>query len=442
MSDFDDDFDNFEENDFNDFNQKSSLKTVWQNNPLLKIFVIISGIILVIAAIFIFGGATEDEASRIAGGVNERETLGGELSPTYTDAIEDVNRQRLEQAVQTGDSTIPMLVNPEEQELLTPDDGMPPFQDFDPLKTFRNTVQPQAEPAENLPPPVLLDPQQVVPQQQPQAPGASVEAVQALAQAMSTSVEGIFENHIPRTARITQVTAEDFLKPITVNEDGSITQLIDTDGDGIPDTPLSAINGTDATQLDVEEVEIILIPSGTINYAQILVEANSDVPGPVLAQLVSGPLRGARLIGDFTVKGKYLVLQFDSIVIDGINQPVSAIAIDPNTTLPGVASEVNNRYFSRVLLPAAARFLEGVGSAIAEDSQTTVTVSRDTVIQEQSNLDFEQEVGRGVEAGFEEIADFMEKEANGIRRLVRVQRGTPVGIFFTEPVLEATINND
>lgn len=437
MNDFDDDFDNFEENNFDDFNQKNSLKDAWQNNPLLKIFTIIAGVILLVAAIIIFGGDSEDEKSTIAQGVDQRETLGGELSPNYTEAIEDVNRQRLEQAVQTGTSTIPMLVNPEEQELLTAEDELPPFDDFDPLKTFRNAVAPK-EPEVVPEEPVFVEPEEVFTPPVQQAPAPSPEAVQALAQAMSASVGNLFANHDPSAAQITLVTPETFLETSLDDIDGTTGQLVDTDGDGIPDTPLrgdSFSPDTDGGEDDVI-VETILIPSGTINYAQVLIEANSDTPGPVLAQLVSGPLRGARLIGSFAVREKVLVLNFDSIVVDGINQPVSAVAIDPNTTVPGLATDVDNRYFTRVILPAAAKFLEGVGAAIAQDTETTVTVSGDTVIEETEALDFEQELGRGVEEAFDEISEFLDEEADSVQRLVRIQRGTPIGVFFTEPVLE------
>lgn len=439
MNDFNDDLDNFDDNEFNDFKSDNSLKSVWQNNPLLKIFVIIAGIVLVLAAFMIFSGSDADNQSRISNAPDDREVLGGEISANYADVLEQVNEQRLNQAVQTGSSTIPMLINPEEQELLTQTEELPPYQEFDPLATFRAAVQPgEAEVVEQQEP-VLVAPEQVfAPQPQRPVPAASPEAVQALAQAMAQSVGDILGNHVPMAPRITQITPADYYEQLAAAEAerlANTTQMVDTNGDGIPDTALNS-SGVGVTDDGEVIIENILIPAGTINYAQVLIEANSDVPGPVLAQLVSGPLAGARLIGSFQVQNEYLVLTFNSIVVDGLNQPVSAIALDPGTTLPGVASEVDRRYWSRVLLPAGARFLEGIGSAIAQDAETTVTVSGDTVIQETQALDFEQELGRGVEEGFREIADFMNDEADDVEMLVRVARGTPIGVFFTEPVLE------
>ena len=441
MNDFkDDDFDNFDDGNFDDFSSGSTLKDSWQNNPVLKIFIVVAVIIAVVAAILIFSGKEDERDSRLSRGLDQSETLGGEISPNYEEALEDVNRQRLETAQRTGNSTIPMLINPEEQELLTETEELPPYQEFDPLASFRANVE-EAQPftPENpAPEPTLVAPEQVFTQQAQPVPAPSPEAVQNLAQAMSASISDIIGNHSPKAARINQITASDYLQNMAANDmnmnsTNVSSQMVDTDGDGIPDTELGVELNDDSGSVAIETV---LVPSGTINYAQVLIEANSDVPGPVLVQLVSGPLAGARMIGSFSVMSDLLVLTFNSIIIDGLNQPVNAIALDPNSTLPGIASEVNQRYFKRVLLPAAAKFLEGVGSAIAQDSQTTVTVSGDTVIQETEALDFEQELGRGVEASFGEISEFMQDEADDTEPMVRVSRGTPIGVFFLQPVLE------
>ena len=442
MNDFNDDFDNFDDDEFNDFNEKNSLKDVWQNNPLIKIFVIISVIILVIVAVVLFTGGDVAEDSRLSGAPEQREVLGGEISQNYADVLNQVNEQRLQSAVQTGNSAIPMLVNPEEQNLLSQEGELPPYQEFDPLATFRasSTPQPNGEVIVNDEDPVLIQPDQVfAQQQQPQAPMASPEAIQALAQAMAENAGNILAEQDVMAGRVIQVTPTNYFEQLALAQAqsaGANGQMVDTDGDGIPDTLYNSTSGPSQSTETETIIQNILIPAGTINYAQILIEANSDVPGPVLAQLMSGPLVGARLIGSFTVQNKVLILTFNSIVVNGLNQPISAVAIDPTTTLPGVVTDVDNRYWSRVLLPAAARFIEGIGSAVAEDSQTTVTVSGDTVIQETAALDIEQELGRGVEEGLGEIADFMDDEADDIEVLVRVARGTPIGVFFTEPVIE------
>ena len=443
MSDFDkdNDFENFEDAGFDDFNSGGGLKDLWQNNPLLKLFVVIVGVLIVGYFALSFVSKPDPIESRISNAPNENETLGGNVSASYADAIDEVNDQRLEEALQTQGSTIPMTVNMEDPVLLSETEEVPPYEEFDPLASFREAIKKEPEPVEEETTPdapfmneepVLVAP--ATPQYSPyneqpfdagpQAPVITPEAIQAMSQAMSQQIGEIISNHAIRSAQIMQVTNDGFYGTGPASPDGYYSPVSEYG---------SAPGSLSAPQ---PIIQTILLPAGTINYGQMLIEANSDIPGPVLAQLASGPLAGARLIGQFQTAEEALIISFNTIVIDGISQPVSAIAIDPGTTLPGVATEVDKRYFTRVLLPAAARFLEGVGSAIAEDTQTTVTVSGDTVIQEQEALDFEQEMGRGVEAASREIADFMEDEADATRPLVRVARGTPIGVFFIEPVVE------
>lgn len=431
--DFDNNNNNFDDLDnsgFDDFKSGNSLKEAWQNNPFLKIAVIVIGLIVVVTAIVILTGGEEDPDSYVGMAPTQSEAPGGEVSQTYAEAIVAVNEERREQAMQNPDvSSVPIPYNLQDQDLLTETAEGPPYEDFDPLAAWRQQAQP--EPAAEEPP---MEEPVLAPYEGPVAPaplpGPSPDVVNSLAQAMAGQMGDILGSHGILPPKIMQVTSIDYLTQDIPQDDGTAVQMVDTDGDGIPDTVITAEDDGEVV------VETILIPAGTINYAQLLTEANSDVPGPILAQLVSGPLAGARLIGSFQSTGEYLILTFDSIVIDGLNQGVSAVAIDPDTTLPGVATEVDNRYWSRILLPAAAEFIAGMGSAIAQDSSTTVTVSGETVTTSQSDLSLEEELGRGVEAAAEEVADFMENEADDVQPLVRVARGTPVGIFFTEPVVE------
>ena len=430
-NDFDDEFNN---DDFDDFKSRNSLKDIWQNNPIIKILAVVIGLVLLIVLYSVLTGGEEDSLSIVGSTPNQSEAPGGEVSQAYADAITSVNENRTEAALSDPNrSAIPIPFNLQEQELLSGNDEGPQFDGFDPLADWRQQSVP-----EDLGEPIVEEEPVLAPYSGPIAPqpvpGPSPEVVNSLAQAMSQQMGDVIAGQAIRSPDLMQVTPENFLTADagTTALDGgnSTTQYVDTDGDGVADTAL--LNDANA---DNVIIETILIPAGTINYGQLMIEANSDVPGPILAQLVSGPMAGARLIGSFTKQNDYLVLRFNTIVVDGKNSSISAIAIDPTTTLPGVATEVNNRYFTRVMLPAAGRFLEGVGRGFAQDSETTI-VTGDVVTTSRNNLDFEQELGVGVEEAAREISDFMEEEADSIRPLVRVARGTPIGIFFTEPVLE------
>jgi intracellular multiplication protein IcmE len=168
------------------------------------------------------------------------------------------------------------------------------------------------------------------------------------------------------------------------------------------------------------------------------VEANSDVPGPVLAQVASGPLKGARLIGQFSVESdKYLAITFSTAVVDGQAISINAIALDPGTTLPGMATDIDNRYLTRVILPAAAAFVEGWTQAVADSGATTVTVSGDTVIDESNPTTNTQEVNAGIAEAGAEIGDILSDIADDTEVMVKVAAGTPMGVLFLSPVVES-----
>lgn len=424
-NDFDDDFDNFKDDDFNDFKSSPSLKDIWNENPVVKIIAVVIGVALFVMLMVYILSEDDKNTSKVGYTPDQSEAPGGEVSQAYADAIISVNENRTDAALNNPDvSSVPIPYNLQENDLLSETDDGPPFDNFDPLAAWRQNAVPVEEPAVDEEPVLAPYSGPIAPQP---IPGPSPDVVNALAQAMAQQMGDILGNHTIEAPQIMQVTPVDYLTADVPNVDG---QMIDTDGDGIPDTLLTTDGATGE-----EVVQTILIPAGTINYAQIMIEANSDVPGPVLAQLVSGPLVGSKLIGSFSATEDYLVLTFDTIVVDGLSQSVNATAIDPTTTLPGVATEVDKRYFSRVLLPAAGAFLEGVGRAVAQDT-TTVTISGDTVTTSQSDLDLEQELGKGAEEAASQVADFLDEEASSIRPLVRVARGTAIGVFFASPVVE------
>src|SRR5690606_11456478 len=177
-----------------------------------------------------------------------------------------------------------------------------------------------------------------------------------------------------------------------------------------------------------------IISAGTIAYAQILTEANSDVPGPVLAEIASGPLAGGRALGSFQAAEEHLVIQFNRIVKDGVEYPVQAYALDPGTTLPGMASDVNNHYFSRIFLPAAAEFVSGFAEA-ATQKDTNITVNNGTVVQETSDLDTKEELLKGVNEAGQKMAEVIDEDADR-PRTIRLYAGTRIGVLFLNSVVD------
>ena len=251
---------------------------------------------------------------------------------------------------------------------------------------------------------------------------AQTEAIQALSDAMSQQMQAILESQNQIAVNNMQITDPNFLK---TGEDGSTS----IKGSGQDDD-------ADADTVPLEPVQTILLPAGEIVYAQLLTEANSDVPGPILAEIMSGPLLGSRVLGSFEVANELLILRFNTVIIDGTSIAINAVAVDPGTTLTAMATDVDHRYFKRIVLPMAAAFVEGMAEAISESGRTTVTIQGETVAEETSDTDTKQEVSSGIEEAGAELGDILDDMADDIETLVRVESGTPMGILFLEPVIE------
>ena len=415
-----------DENAFDDFNSKGTLGDIWRNNPMVKIGVILGAFAFIVAGVILFGGKAELPApSEVVGNADLTEAPGtAEVSESYRQAIEEENTRRIEEALRENESAVPMPVEPPKGTLpLQIEDA----EEEDPLDRWRKMQEERIQQQQILA-------QDVMPAE-PDAPKVDTRtpAVNALSQAMSVQMEAVLSNQQIKPARTMQITTIAYLEALQEKErqakEAEYQRLLQQQ-------QLVA-------QQQALQTQNIIIPAGTIEYGQLLTEANSDVPGPVLVQLASGPLKGARMLGTFQVsEGEdYLTLNFNSIVVDGVSTGTNAVAIDPATTLPGSATEVDNRYLSRIALPAAAAFIEGLAGAISESGRTDITINSTTgtsTTATSGDTDSGQNVASGIEEAGEEFGDLLEDEADKIKPLVRIAAGTPMGILFVEPVIEGT----
>lgn len=126
-----------------------------------------------------------------------------------------------------------------------------------------------------------------------------------------------------------------------------------------------------------------LVPAaGTILYARMIGELNSDAPGPALATIVAGPLAGARIIGEFQTQRAGLVIKFTTMTVpanDGsgtITTPINAEAVSADNLTSGMASSINNHLISNLAVTFVAGFAQGFGQAISQSGSTsTITGS-------------------------------------------------------------------
>ncbi len=107
------------------------------------------------------------------------------------------------------------------------------------------------------------------------------------------------------------------------------------------------------------------VKAGTIMYAVLLTAVNSDEPGPVLAEIVQGKFKGARLIGTLTNQGKKVLLSFNALTLPKLSESISinTVAIDESTARTALSSYTNNHYWLRYGTLFASAFIQGYGQS-------------------------------------------------------------------------------
>lgn len=129
-----------------------------------------------------------------------------------------------------------------------------------------------------------------------------------------------------------------------------------------------------AEQAAAQNVDIF--KAGSIIFAVLDTGVNTDESSPVMATIVTGPLKGSKVLGNFTRVEKKVLLQFSVLSVPKLNNSIgiNAVAIDPNTAKTALASKVDNHYLLRYGTLFASSFVTGVGQAFqSAGAQTTVT---------------------------------------------------------------------
>lgn len=392
-----------------------------KNNPLLKIGAVAGGFVLIVIAIFYFGGSGQQAKappSEIAMGTGDA-TGGADAKPSeqYKEAVEEVNRQEYEAARETGGSVvIPRNIDP----LNTSAQVTIPEPKEDPAERFRQIQDEYKRQQE-------AEQMRVQAQQSADNAAAEQQLIQQRAQSMGSYLTSIASARTP--PGMNEADAG-FSLPQSQMADASYGGA--TSG-GVIQTASAAQTAAVAPK--------ILIPAAKIEYGQLIIEANSDAPGPVLAMIGSGKLSGSRLLGSFQKTDRYLTLNFTQLVTKkGESIPVQAIAIDPGSTLPGVVTEIDHRYFERYIIPAAAKFISGVGSALAE-TQTATTQSDSSTTTSSNDPDFSEAIAEGISESFDGVADALDDQASKVQVMIRVAAGTPIGILFTQAVTDQSASD-
>jgi intracellular multiplication protein IcmE len=141
-----------------------------------------------------------------------------------------------------------------------------------------------------------------------------------------------------------------------------------------------------------------IIKAGTIFFATLDTGINSDEQSPILATIVQGRFKGAKLMGKFDRVDKKVALQFSLLNVPQLDKSVTinAYAIDPNTARTALSSSVDSHYLLRYGTLFASSFMEGLGQAIQQSGSTTVDFGNGSIQTVYKNLNTTEQVLTGL----------------------------------------------
>lgn len=184
-----------------------------------------------------------------------------------------------------------------------------------------------------------------------------------------------------------------------------------------------------------------LVKAGSIAFAVLDTAVNSDYPDtPVLATVVMGPLKGAKLLGKLTV-AKNVAGQLDRVALNFTlmnkddwdkSKGITAYAIDPDTARTVMASTVNYHYLKRFGAIMATSLLQGYANAIQSSASTSTTgifgtsTTHPTLNQSSKLLVALGQIGQNLSATTQKWID--------IPPTIRVDAGVSLGILFMADV--------
>ncbi|WP_342146702.1 TrbI/VirB10 family protein [Rickettsiella endosymbiont of Aleochara curtula] len=176
------------------------------------------------------------------------------------------------------------------------------------------------------------------------------------------------------------------------------------------------------------------VKAGTIMYAVLLTAVNSDEPGPVLAEIVQGKFKGARIMGTLSNQGQKVLLSFNTLTLPKLSESVAinTVAIDENTARTALSSDTNNHYWLRYGTLFASAFIQGYGQSFinsAPNYNISLFPSPTPDQPQKNNLSPRDRVFVGLGQVGLQYSSVLRNIFN-TPPTVKVFSGTPMGILF------------
>lgn len=358
------------------------------------------------AAFVTKGGSSSSGASATLKAAPDGSTNASvdKASESYLQALRQSNAEQVEAAKQTGSSAVATLTS--------------------------KSVKIEGDQESKQPERVVLDATKVTAPQLPTPPAAAF--VEPRGQVVSPGVAGPTDAEVKLKQAVSNQVSELFSTWRAPGQEIVVTRDTTAAAQQAAAAAQQANSGAStATQTTTKAVT--LIPSGTVFAAVLDTEVVSDDNGPILASVVSGPYKGAKLLGQARVADEKLAIQFSTLSFLGQTVPVSAFAVDQKSSRVGMADDVDTHWFKKYGLVFLSSFVGGYGEAAGTTNQVITDTSTGQVVQ-QSPLDPSTRAVAALGKAGTTLAQQLSQETSKIQTTVTVHQGSPVGILFVADV--------
>lgn len=191
-------------------------------------------------------------------------------------------------------------------------------------------------------------------------------------------------------------------------------------------------------QYSLPQSNSVVVPAYYRGAGEVIVGVDSDnASPPVLARFLSGPYAGAILKapGGAVLSGNGVMVHFTEMALGGTEYKIDAYALDQETLTASISTDVNNRYFSRIILPSLLKGIGGTGDLYAQANTQVVSNGLNTTTSRPDSPDGKAVAGIIVGGTAGQAAKVLSQDAARLPvKQVTVKKGQVIAIQFVNGV--------
>lgn len=202
----------------------------------------------------------------------------------------------------------------------------------------------------------------------------------------------------------------------------------------------AAMNGANGgvmqTAANATDEGVTFMKAGDILNAVIETEINSDEPSPVLARIVGGKYNGSKAVCGIQNNGEKVLVECKKLNIPNMKKSlnVNLVAIDPQTTRTGLASEVDRHLFQKYVVGLGATFLKGYADALMRQNTTTSITTGGSVIISQGQLSGKDITKQGIGEVGRDVSQEIKQKSQSLKPTIHVKAGTAIGLMASDDI--------